>query len=273
MKEYLSHDYSTRNDEKIKLVIRKYGMTGYGVFWAIIEDLYNNANALQLDYVGIAYDLHVDNEMVKSIINDFDLFIINDNTFSSLSIKKRLEARAEKSEKNSNAANIRWSKHRENTNAMQTQCERIENECKRNAIIEYNIIEYNNKDIIKEEIEEKPKKLKKEDYNLSTINTNFLPLIEKWLRYKKDKKQKYKSTESVLAFYKSLLNLSKNNPATAEKIIEQSMANNWAGIFELKTNTDKQTPQSPTPLILDTADADKARRLEQEYMQSLNINR
>ena len=37
----------------------------------------------------------------------------------------------------------------------------------------------------------------------------------------------------------------------------------------LKNN--KFTPQSTTPLILDTADIDKARRLEQEYMQSLKI--
>jgi hypothetical protein len=35
----------------------------------------------------------------------------------------------------------------------------------------------------------------------------------------------------------------------------------------LKNN--KFTPQAPTPLILDTADIDKARRLEQEYLESL----
>ena len=65
MKEYFSHDYNTRSDEKIKLLIRKFGMEGYGIYWSIVEDLYTNANVLRLDYDGIAYDLHSDKETKK----------------------------------------------------------------------------------------------------------------------------------------------------------------------------------------------------------------
>jgi len=39
---YFSHDYNCRNDEKIKRLLRKHGMCGYGIFWSIVEDLYNN---------------------------------------------------------------------------------------------------------------------------------------------------------------------------------------------------------------------------------------
>ena len=80
---YFSHDYNSRNDEKIKFLIRKHGITGYGLFWAIIEDLYNNANALRTDYDCIAHDLKVDCELVKSVIEDFNLFEINGDIFSS----------------------------------------------------------------------------------------------------------------------------------------------------------------------------------------------
>ena len=52
---YFSHDYNSRNDEKIKSLLRKHGMQGYGLFWALIEDLYNNANALRTDSEGIEY--------------------------------------------------------------------------------------------------------------------------------------------------------------------------------------------------------------------------
>ena len=38
---YFSHDYNARNDIKIKKLILKHGFCGYGIFWAIIEDLYN----------------------------------------------------------------------------------------------------------------------------------------------------------------------------------------------------------------------------------------
>ena len=71
---YFSHDYNSRSDEKIKLLIRKHGIEGYGIFWAIVEDLYNNANALRLDSDGISFDLRVDKNVIDSILNDFDLF-------------------------------------------------------------------------------------------------------------------------------------------------------------------------------------------------------
>lgn len=121
---YFSHDYNSRADEKIKMLIRKHGILGYGIFWAIIEDLYNNANALRTDYEGIAYDLRVDINIVKSVINDFDLFIIKDNFFGSLSVQRRLDERNAKSKKASESANYRWSKLKDDANAMRTQCER-----------------------------------------------------------------------------------------------------------------------------------------------------
>ena len=43
---YFSHDYNTRNDFKIKKMIMKLGYTAYGVYWALIEDLYNNDNKI-----------------------------------------------------------------------------------------------------------------------------------------------------------------------------------------------------------------------------------
>jgi len=120
---YFSHDYNPRADEKIKLLIRKHGFLGYGIFWAIIEDLYNNANALRTDYEGIAFDLRVDTNIVKSVINDFDLFIIKDDFFGSLSVQRRLDERNEKSKKASNSANYRWNKSKDDANAMRTQCD------------------------------------------------------------------------------------------------------------------------------------------------------
>lgn len=120
---YFSHDYNARSDDKIKNLIRKYGVTGYGIFWCIIEDLYNNANALRLDYEGIAYDLRVDCETIKSIINNFDLFIIEDDYFGSSSVERRLDERNEKSEKARKSAFKRWNRTKKDANAMQSHSE------------------------------------------------------------------------------------------------------------------------------------------------------
>ena len=115
---YFSHDYNARADDKIKALIRKHGMTGYGIWWAIVEDLYNNANALRLDCDGIAYDLRTHSEIVESIIHDFDLFVIDGNNFGSLSVQKRLDERDLKSKKASESARRRWDGMRTHSGCM-----------------------------------------------------------------------------------------------------------------------------------------------------------
>ncbi len=124
---YFSHDYNARSDPKIKRLISKHGMLGYGVYWGIIEDLYNNANALPTDYDCIAFDMRTDKNVTKSIINDFDLFVISGKEFGSLSVQRRLEERNEKSQKARESAFKRWEDKRTqsegNANALQSQCE------------------------------------------------------------------------------------------------------------------------------------------------------
>lgn len=120
---YFSHDYNSRNDHKIKKLVSKHGYLGYGLFWAIIEDLYNNANALQTDYESIAFDLRTSENIIESIINDFDLFVIEADNFGSLSVQRRLEERDAKSLKARESAYKRWNKDKENANALQTDSE------------------------------------------------------------------------------------------------------------------------------------------------------
>ena len=52
---------------------------------------------------------------------------------------------------------------------------------------------------------------------------------------KKEKKQSY-TQMGIEMFYKKLLTLSNNNLSVASEIINNSIANNYAGIFELKNN-------------------------------------
>jgi flagellar biosynthesis GTPase FlhF len=160
---YFSHDYNARTDDKIKKLIRKHGFAGYGIYWSIIEDLYNNANTLETDYNGIAYDMRENEETIKSVINDFGLFAIEDGFFGSLSVQSRLDVRDEKSKKAIDSANKRWGKvanaqnnnanaqnnnanaQNNNANANRTQIERKPNamrtESESNAIKESKVKE------------------------------------------------------------------------------------------------------------------------------------
>ena len=61
------------------------------------------------------------------------------------------------------------------------------------------------------------------------------PAVDEWLAYKQERKEPYKE-RGLKAFIKELTELSAGDGAIALKIINRSMANNWAGIFELKNN-------------------------------------
>ncbi len=115
---YFSHDYNSRNDVKIKKLLSKHGLLGYGIFWAIIEELYNNTNVLPLDYDTISYDLRIDKSVLISVINDYDLFVFDGNTFGSLSVERRLKERDERSHKARQSVLKRWNKAKEDTNVL-----------------------------------------------------------------------------------------------------------------------------------------------------------
>lgn len=72
---------------------------------------------------------------------------------------------------------------------------------------------------------------------------DFANYVGQWLEYKKTRKESYKSEKSIMIFCEKLSKLSKGQISNTKEIIETSMANNWAGIFELKANQE-QKPKS-----------------------------
>lgn len=71
--------------------------------------------------------------------------------------------------------------------------------------------------------------------DMSIIAPEMQEVVDTWMQYKKEKGQSYKPT-GFKTFYKNLCELSGYNPHVAMAIIEQSMRNNYAGIFPLKNN-------------------------------------
>ena len=99
--------------------------------------------------------------------------------------------------------------------------------------------------------EEKKKKKKSADKPRGKADAFSIPTddilkepFEEWLAYKKEKGQPYKP-QGARAALERLRNLSGNDPKTAQEIVEQSMGNNWAGLFALKDEPRYTTPKSP----------------------------
>lgn len=87
-------------------------------------------------------------------------------------------------------------------------------------------------ELIKREVAIKASEVKPP--KIDFVADEFREIFNTWLEYKRQRKESYKSEKSLQSCYKQLLRLCDNNPNVATQIIEQSMANNWAGLFELK---------------------------------------
>ena len=128
MKEYFSHDLNSRNDRKMVNLQMQVGMEGIGVYWCIVEMLYEEQGRLmRTECERIAFELRVESDLVKSIITDFDLFDFDEISFWSASVDRRIEAQIQVSQGAKKAAQARWQKfetqsiNSKNANAMRTQ--------------------------------------------------------------------------------------------------------------------------------------------------------
>lgn len=76
-------------------------------------------------------------------------------------------------------------------------------------------------------------KKKSSAIDLSFVEPTFQPIVADWLAYKSERGQTYRE-QGAKACYTRLRNISGGDPNTARSIVEQSKANNWSGLFELK---------------------------------------
>lgn len=97
-----SHDSNARNDARLLRLRMEHGPAGYGLYYMLLEMLAEEA-ALTTDYAVIAFDLRVDAGLVRSVVEDYGLFEIEDATFYSPSIRQQAERREEVSRKRSEA--------------------------------------------------------------------------------------------------------------------------------------------------------------------------
>jgi putative replication initiation protein len=110
----------------------KLGAEGYGIFFMLIERLREEEGYKStIDYNTLAFDLRVDAEKVKQVVEDYDLFKFTEDGkyFYSDSFNERMEmmdVRAQqRKSKAKKAAEARWNKQSEdtsNTQALLEQC-------------------------------------------------------------------------------------------------------------------------------------------------------
>ncbi len=91
----------------------------------------------------------------------------------------------------------------------------------------------------------------KESKIKEAVGEKYFEIIKEWLDYKAQRKEAYKSDRSIKALCNKIKNLSGGNERIAKAIVEQSMANNWAGLFELKDDNRSDKPLRMKTRIID----------------------
>ena len=156
---------------------------------------------------------------VSAIVDVMFSQIQEDMEYSDARYSKRCE-------RNKQNAQRRWEEMQSHTNAMQSHTNAMQSEVK------------------EKEKDKDKKKDKKKDKSLLIDKTKTIPdsfsddaqmdkAIKNWIAYKKERGQTYKPI-GLKSFVTRLYNLSDGRGDVALQIVEQSISNNYSGVFPLK---------------------------------------
>lgn len=161
MKEayYFPHDANARTDAKILELRAEMGWEGYGLWWALVEQLreagdYKLSNTL---IGGLAMGLAIPKDKLRAVLDlciAVGLVVVEGDYFYSPSLRRRLVAldnkRLARVESARNAAEKRWQSG-SNANAMRGQCEGNADAMPINATIEETRVDLTKPNQTKEE--------------------------------------------------------------------------------------------------------------------------
>lgn len=120
---YFPHDYHARHDPKLEKLRMEYGAVTDGIFWDLVEMLYEEDGYLNIKDIPLFSKMfNTSEEIIKKVIEN--VFIIENDRFFNKSLLERLNKIKETREERTIASNKRWiSKCNANAypNAMQLQ--------------------------------------------------------------------------------------------------------------------------------------------------------
>lgn len=111
MNNFFPHDSNARNSDRLIRLRAKHGAAGYGVYFMLIERLRDETDYVSArDYEMLAFDLRVDTELIRSVVEDYGLFELTDDGrgFYSDSFLRRMKIKDDKVEQAKRGAAAKW---------------------------------------------------------------------------------------------------------------------------------------------------------------------
>jgi len=114
---YFSHDYNASEDVKMLFLRQDFGFEGIGIYWYLIEKLAQSNGVLPLKILPIlSKQMSVNNDHLNKIINNYELFIVNEDEFFSQRLLNTLEITKDQRKKLSDGGKKgmqnRWDKNK-----------------------------------------------------------------------------------------------------------------------------------------------------------------
>lgn len=107
IRPFFSHDYTPLEDKNLLKLDIAMGNEGYGLYWKIVEYMHQNIFNVGEEDI-LAYKFRTDITKIKQVMNDFDLFRIENDYYVSDRILRNLNYTVQKNEDKKQAANVRW---------------------------------------------------------------------------------------------------------------------------------------------------------------------
>ena len=184
------------------------------IYRRILDVYYSKEAPLpkDVDKVARLIRMRTHTESIKTVLQEF--FILEKDGYHCLRGDKEISAFKSKSDKARKSAEARWNKNKDldksksNANALKTQSEGS--------------------------AKHKTLNTKQETLNIYPDSLN-QSAWQEWLKYKSAIKSKYKTERGEMTKVNELLKISNGNKELQQKIISQSIDNEWKGLFELKS--------------------------------------
>ncbi len=136
--KFFRHEPNARNDAKIVKLMMKRGVSGIGIFWCIVEMLYQSGGELMLsECERIAFELRTDSESIADVMLNYDLFDVKNEIITSRNVTEQIENILKNSKTASENAKKRWQQDAERKKDKPEKCDgnagALQSQCKGNA--------------------------------------------------------------------------------------------------------------------------------------------
>ena len=265
---YFSHDAGARNSSKIIRLRMRYGAEGYGIYFMLLERLREEPTySCETDYDMLAFDLRVDANIIRAVVEDFHLFDIEDGRFYSHGFLARMAQKDAKASRRSAAGRkgmqSRWSQP---TTPSTPQADNNVTQSHNNVITTDNNVTQSHNNVITP-LSNSHNNVITSDNNVTDSDNNVITMLSKSItsKVKKRKEKESKKDDVVVKETPPSSSSSTKEEISASKPTATAAAAHTAASANADDDEDTATPSQEDHIVEELT----ALKLDQQWGEAI----